>query len=63
MTSIFLFLAKSIGVKESVPQSTVKIKFTPKLINFKKAFSLGPKPSLFLSGIWISKGMSKNSKY
>ena len=37
MTSIFLFLAKSIGVKESVPQSTVKIKFTPKLINFKKA--------------------------
>ena len=51
MTSIFLFFAKSIGSKESVPQSTVKIRFTPKLMNSKKAFSLGPKPSVFLSGI------------
>ena len=30
------FLAKVIGPKERVPQSTVKIKFTPSSINFEK---------------------------
>ena len=32
--------AKLTGAKESVPQSTVKINFTPKSINFEKPFSL-----------------------
>ena len=46
ITSIFFSFAKSIGSNERVPQSTVKIRFTSKLINSKKAFLFGPKPSL-----------------
>ena len=51
ITSIFLSFAKFIASKDSVPQSTVKIIFTPFLINFQKAFLFeGPKPSD--SSIW-----------
>ena len=39
------------GLKDKVPQSTVKIIFDPSLIRFLNPFIVGPYPSFCLSGI------------